>query len=164
MIVKFQRETFDQVYAEALPLLVKHKDEIAHFPDIPLDVDVARYRRMDGAGLLRIYTARLHGDFSNLTALIGYAVFIVDRNPHYQSSLQAVQDVLFVDPEHRNSLVGVELIRFTERELRWEGIEAIYQHVKLAHPALGAILGRIGYAPIETIFVKRLKPVNQLTS
>jgi len=156
MRILYQRELFDAFYLEALPLLERHRLEIAHFPDIPLDVDTDRYRNAEQAGVLRIYTARLnHGPSGPLT-LIGYAVFLLQHNPHYQSSLQAVEDVLYVDPDQRRGRTGIELIRFSEAALKREGVQAVYHHVKLAHPTLGILLAKEGYESIETIYVKRI--------
>ena len=148
----YQREAFVNVYAEALPLLELHAKEIAHYQDIPLKVDVERYKLADEAGSLRIYTARTGAT----GALIGYAAFFIAFNPHFASSLQAVQDVLYVQPEWRGLMVGYRLIRFSENELRREGVQAVYQHEKIAHPELGQLLRRMGYEAVDTIYAKRL--------
>lgn len=156
MRLKLQREIFEPFYQEAKPLLERHKEEIAHFADIPLDVDLERYRELELLDILRIYTARLDRGPADPLTLIGYAVFIVSLNPHYKSSLQAVQDVLYVDPEQRKGATGIGLVNFAERELRAEGVQAVYHHVKVKHPTLGVLLERKGYQAIETIWVKRL--------
>jgi hypothetical protein len=156
MRVLFQREPFDSFFAEALPLLERHKLEIAHYADIPLDVDTEKYRMTESSGLLRVFTARLNRGPSEPLTLIGYAAFFVGPNPHYRTSLQAVQDVLYLAPEQRQGRLGLDLVRFTERELRREGVQVVYHHVKLAHPALGVLLAKDGYDPIEQLYAKRL--------
>lgn len=148
--VVFARELFASFYADAKPLLQKHWQEIATFLDIPLDPDEARYQEAEDSGALRIYTMR-EGEM-----LIGYAVFVVCTNAHYSGSLQAVQDIVFVDPDYRRGGTGLKLLRYAERELRLEDVEVIYHHVKLAHPRLGSLLERMGYSPNETIYAKRL--------
>ncbi len=157
MRTRFQRETLDGFFPEALPLLQKHKDEISHFKDIPLDVDLDRYRKIEDAGALRIFTARLDRGPADELKLIGYAVFIVGANAHYKSSIQADQDVLYVDPEQRISRVAIELLKFTEDELRRDGVQVVHHHVKVAHPALGLLAQRRGYQHVENIWVKRLQ-------
>lgn len=144
------RETFDDAYIDAEPLLAKHWREIAHFQDIPLEPDVTRYQQAEIYDLLRIYTARIGGK------LVGYAVFFIGPNAHYKSSKQAVQDVVYVDPAHRNSTIGLRLLKHCEGALRAEGVQAVYHHVKASHPALGTILGRMGYVPVDVIYTKRL--------
>jgi L-amino acid N-acyltransferase YncA len=144
------RETFRDVFDEAVPLLVKHWREIASFQDIPLDVDVPRYLAIEDAGNLRVFTVRVDG------RLVGYACFIVAPNAHYKGSLQAVQDVLYVERTARGAMHGLRLVRHCDEALAAEGVQVVTQHVKLAHPTLGVIAQRCGYEPVETIYAKRL--------
>ena len=137
-------------------MIQRHWAEIAHYPDIPLDVDIAKYELSEKQETLRVYTARLNNGASSPLILIGYALFFVGPNPHYKGSLQAVEDVLYVDPEQRKGRVGLDLIRYTEAELRREGVQAVYHHVKIYHPALGILLAKEGYDAIDTIWGKRL--------
>lgn len=146
----FQQELFVDCYHEAAPLLEAHWREIAHYQDIMLEPDEHRYIDLEISGKLRIYTARVAGE------LVGYAAFFVAPNMHYKSSVQAVQDVIFLAPRHRNSRIGLKLLSFSEDRLRAEGVQAVHHHVKTAHPALGRILGRMGYKPVDVIYSKRL--------
>lgn len=146
----FQRETFDEAYPDAGPLLLKHWAEISSNPDIALDVDVDAYRQSENAGMLRIYTARDEG------VMVGYVAVLVHRGLHYRQSLQATQDVFYVDPAHRGRMLGFRLLRFMEDQLKAERVQIIYQHVKIKHPALGALLERIGYTATETIYSRRI--------
>lgn len=148
----FSTETLTQFLPDAAPLLQKHWDEIAQWRDIPLAPDEEQYRVHDEAGKLRIYTARVDG------RLVGYCVFFLGFNIHYKSSLQATQDVLFVDPECRQSRIGLQLIHHAENELRAEGVQAVYQHVKANHLTLAVILERHDYELIDLIYGKRLDP------
>lgn len=145
-----QRETFAEVINDARPLLCEHWLEIAHYQDIPLAVNEDNYRRIDAAGLLRIYTARRGG------ILVGYACFLVDMNSHYMTSKQAKQDVVYVEQSSRGAFVGIRLLKFADAALKAEGVQVVYHHVKLSHPALGALLKHQGYEPIETIYGRRL--------
>jgi hypothetical protein len=155
--LQLQRETLDGFYGEALPLLEKHRQELAQFPDIPLQVNLDHYRSQEKAGVLRIFTARLNRGPADAKTLIGYAVFVVFPNPHYSSSLQAVQDVLYIDPEQRKGATGLGLVNFSEQQLQAEHVQVIYHHVKTAHPILGSILKHKGYAEVETVWAKRLQ-------
>ena len=160
-MITYQRERAVDLWDEILPLLELHWREIATYPDIPLDPDVDRYNAMDEAGFLRCYTARAErqedaGKDIRHIDLIGYAVFSVASNMHYRSSRIAVQDVLFIAPAHRNTKAGLGLIRFSECALSAEGVRVVYQHQKVAHPALGVILERRGYECVENIWAKRL--------
>jgi hypothetical protein len=147
----FQRETLSQMWDEALPLLQAHYQEIAHYQDIPFEPDLESYHVREVAGALRIFTVRTDWQYD----LVGYAVFFVGLNSHYHSSLQALQDVLYVDPAHRGT-TGLRLIRYCDEQLQAEGVQVTYQHQKLAHPALGIVLKRLGYEPVEQTWATRL--------
>ena len=145
----FQRETVAACMDEGRPLLEAHWREIAHYQDIPLSVDELCYRAMDNNGSLRLYTARRDGK------MIGYGVFMVRANPHYSTSLQAVQDILFVLPEYRASRMPLKFLRWCDEQLRADGVQVVYHHVKLAHD-FGRLLQYIGYEPVETVYARRL--------
>lgn len=148
-MITYQRERIADLWNEVQPLLEQHWDEISAHKDIPLDPDVARYNAAEAAGWLRAYTAR------EAKTLIGYAAFMVAPSLHYRASVQAVQDVVYVAPERRGR-VGIELLRFANLQLRAEGVQLVYQHQKVAHPALGVVLRRIGYQHVENIWAMRL--------
>jgi hypothetical protein len=149
--VTFQAEHLRDVWEELLPLLATHYEEVAHYQDIPLSVERAAYEGMADLGILKVYTARAEGE------LIGYGVFIVKRSPHYNTSLQAVQDVVFVAPEYRHGAIGTNLLIFCDVELRKLGVQVVYHHVKVKpHLDFGPLLERNGYELIDKIYGKRL--------
>lgn len=159
--LRFAREPFSgELLEEMLPLLERHWREVAHFPDIPLEVDAAAYHAAEANGALRIYTVRrlwvLPGEPFHAQAwvLIGYAAFFVRHSPHYASSVQASQDVIYVDPSARGS-TGAQLIRFADDQLGTEGVQAVYHHVKVQHN-WGRLLERMGYEAVDLIYAKRL--------
>ena len=155
MITYLARETVDQVVGEIGPLLVEHWREIAQYPDIPLHVGFDEYRCAEAQGRLFIFTVRR--DFpTQAGVLIGYAVYQVDRPLHYRTSLQARQDVLFVLKEHRRGRLGYRLIEFADEALRREGVQVVYQHMKVAHD-FGPLLQRLGYELAEHIYSRRLR-------
>lgn len=159
--MQLARERAQDIFEEAIPLLRAHYREIAHYQDIPLDPDFDGYRALEDAGAIRCYTARASVDCTDPAherceakgPLIGYAVFFVRRNLHYRGSLQAVQDILYVRPEHRGT--GLRLIRYADEQLRAEGVQVTYQHVKHEHN-FGPALERMGYELIDLIYGKRL--------
>lgn len=153
-MITFARERARELKAEIMPLLDEHWREIATYADIPLDPDFDSYNKADDLGILRCFTARSSADGDLTAPLVGYCVFMVG-NLHYKSSKIATQDVLFLLPAHRRGSTGVRLISYCEMQLKDEGIQVIYQHQKLTHPALGIILGRSGYQKIETLWAKR---------
>lgn len=151
-IPQFGIETLTQVRASGIEeLLRRHWHEVAHFPDIPLDPDWEAYEGVEAVGRLRIFTVRIEGE------LVGYVAYFINRNPHYKSSLQAVQDVLFLAPEHRGSRIGYQLILFADTHLEAEGVQAVYQHSKAKKELdLGPLLRSQGYELVDTLWAKRL--------
>ena len=142
----FAREQVSDVIEEIKPLLSLHWREIAHYQDIELDPDWDFYRRNPA---IRVFTARVDN------ALIGYGVFFIGPNRHYKQSIQAVQDILFVHPDYRGGMVGYRLIRFCDEQLKSEGAQAVYHHVKAAHD-FGPMLVRQGYEVVDVVHAKRL--------
>lgn len=148
--VLIAEESFADTWKDIQPLLFTHWREITAHHDIPLSPDLPAYERMAAAGTLCIVTARRDG------RLVGYAVFFVGPNPHYSTSVQAVQDIFYVDPSVRGARLGIRLIAASDAILRQRGCQVVYHHVKCAHPLLGALLTKRGYGLTETLYSKRL--------
>lgn len=144
----FAKEKLNDVINEITPLLHDHYKEIAHYQDIELKPDWGKYKTLEENGTLRIYTAR-----NSEGILIGYAVFMVIKNIHYRDSLQALQDILFIRRENRGS--GGRLIKWCDEQLKAEGVQVVYHHVKAAHN-FGPLLERMGYSLVDLIYAKRL--------
>lgn len=149
-MVTFQKERVTDCFEEAFPLLLAHWAEVAHFKDIPLKPDWTLYAEVEAKGALRTYTIRESGK------LVGYAVFFVRTNAHYADSVQAVQDIVYLDPDMRAPTTGIRFLAWCDEQLQAEGIEAVYHHVKRSRD-FGPILRYLGYENIETVWVKRLK-------
>ena len=149
MTVEFQLEGPGRSIEEALPLFKRHYEEIAKYKDIPLEVDLETYARIEAAGGLRCYSARDAG------RLVGYVIFFVKNHPHYASTLFASQDVLYLDPDYRKGMTGLRLIRFADRQLEAEGVQVVTQHVK-TYADFGPLLERLGYEKVETVYMRRL--------
>lgn len=166
--VAFARESItDALLAEAMPLLRQHWHEVAAYDDIPLAVDTSSYLASGEAGVARCYTVRsaTSGHLRGLSAefvgnLVGYALFFVRPAPHYAGSLQAAQDVIYLDPALRGG-TGAEFIAWCDEQLRADGVQVVHHHQKNAHPALGKVLSRLGYTPVETVWSRRLDTVSE---
>lgn len=144
--MNFQLERPSEVLDEIKPLLEMHWHEIAHYQDIPLDPDYDFYLT---SPIVRVFTARDEG------TLVGYGVFFVGANKHYRSCKQAVQDILSVHPAYRGTTTGFRLIRYCDTQLKAEGCQVVYQHMKKAHQ-FGPLLERQGYELVDLIYGKRL--------
>lgn len=149
--LSFQLESYDDVIEEIEPLLKRHWEEIALYPDIKLDPNYQFYRAANQGGALLIYTARLDG------VLIGYAIYFVrPSHPHYQGHGWAVSDIIMVMPEHRTVGVAYGLFNLVECDLRDRKISVMHTNTKTAHPQLAKFLEARGHAKIEISYALRL--------
>ena len=145
--MEFRRENISALFEEAVPLMVKHYKEIAHYKDIELEPDWDAYNKAEEIDAVRVYTIRDDGQ------MIGYAIFFFHTNYHYRKSLQAYQDLIFIDPKHRGP--GYKFIKWIDGQLKAEGIQIVYHHVK-ATKDFGPMLERIGYELVDKIYARRL--------
>lgn len=152
-------ETIGDALADGLEdLIALHYDEISSPGEPPLNLNWPRYLMFERLGSYRAVSARRAGK------LIGYRSFIVDKPLHYQSLTWAVNDALYVDPDYRKSRVGPRLIQVSDAMLKAEGVAIVLQADRKAHKlatakpraTLGDLLRRLGYAPMETVYAKRL--------
>lgn len=152
--MNFARERAHELWGEIMPLLRRHWEEIAHYQDIKLEPDVQAYCAAEDANMLRCYTARdARVPYTN--ELVGYSIYFVRPNIHYSSSKQAVQDVLYLAPEYRGAKVGSGLIGYADEQLKAEGVQAVYHHVKLKQD-FGPLLEHMGYELVDKVYGKRL--------
>lgn len=152
-ITTVQVEMFSRsLYAEALPLLYQHWEEVALYRDtVSLEVDLDFYARLVALDRLLCITVRTGGE------LVGYAAFFIAPHPHYMSLMTAKNDVIFVNRENR-ARHALRLIRESERAIRErlkgkKGI--IVWHAKLSND-FKPLLERLGYTVNEVTLGKLL--------
>ena len=140
--------SFTEHVAQATALLgVEHVAEVE--PDIGRDgpqLALPIYETLERAGSL-ITLGAFDGD-----TMVGYSVAILGPHLHYGFTY-AHHDMLYVAPAHRQGRLGLQLIRETEREAKARGARCVTWHVKPGS-ALDKILGRLGYAVEETVYLK----------
>jgi GNAT superfamily N-acetyltransferase len=146
--ITFQEEGFDAVDEHFFDLFQQHYEEIAWRKDkIKLNPDMEKYKLLADQGLAKMYTARENGE------LIGYAIWFIVRHMHYKNTLKAMNDILYVAPEKRGGMLGVNLIRHCENELIRLGVHTIGMHIKKSLD-WGYIAERMGFEPVETLYEK----------
>jgi len=146
--VSFAREILTaNLCEELLPLLKLHWGEVSGFPDIAFQPDAEWYLNSEAIGLLRAYIARHEGQ------IVGYALYIVSRNPHNRESKQAFLDGIFIPKELRG--FGHKLIQFGNEALRAEGVQVVFHTMKIEHDHSPTLL-RMGYVPQEIHYSRRL--------
>lgn len=147
----FTVERFQDVYDELFPLLHEHYDEISLHKKkgYPLVPAVSLYRAMQDADQLVMMIGRLQGK------IVAYFVVFVRPSIHYQTCLEAIGDIFFVEQSRRGAAIGLQLFEATERELKRRGVNLFMAGEKLAFPAT-ALFKRRGFEPIETKHAKWL--------
>lgn len=145
--VRFGAEFIADSWAEALPLMKAHWDEIED-QSIKFDPDFETYKKLDEMQALRVFTAR-----SESNELLGYCVYFVQMNPLSKSLLQANQNALFIKKGSRG--FGKKFIEWCDDLLKKEGINQVFHHVSVLHD-YSAILRRLGYKMTYSIYSRRI--------
>ena len=146
--IKYQREDLYKIKDEISNLLQGHWEEIAlNKEKIKLNPDWDAYSALYESGKLGIYTARKNNK------LIGYFVVIANSNPHYKDHLFAVNDIIYLVPEHRKGFVGIKLIKYAEKDLKNFGVSVFTINTKV-HKPFDSVLERLGFNLIERVYSK----------
>lgn len=140
----FAVERFQDVYAELLPLLHEHYDEISIHKQMGYDLkpNVALYKAMQDADQLLMMIGRLDGQ------IVAYFVVFVRPSIHYQDCLEGIGDIFFCKPDRRGAMIGLQLFEATENELKRRGVKCFMAGEKLAFPA-APLFERRKFEPIE---------------
>lgn len=146
MKMTVRRELLADTVAELEPVVARAMAEIGR-PGMTPGVDWPRLAALEAAGKTLLLVLRAEG------AIVGYVLMIIDRHIHYAETV-AVNDALFIDRAHR-ARWAARLVRYTEVACRVRGASHIHWHAKAAN-ALGPMLERLGYAPLETVLGKSL--------
>lgn len=123
---------------------------------VPLAIDWNQYRSLERAGVTRLGLLHHEGRY------VGHSVFVVQPTAHHRRSLWAVNDLIWLAPEHRKGRAGVFMIREAERLLRAEGVQKIVYTAKVPLSAddpratLSKLLGRMGYSHVEEVWARFL--------
>jgi GNAT superfamily N-acetyltransferase len=149
-MVEIRESTVDEMFEVCRPLLERHWDEIARNKHLMvLNPDVAKYQRMEAAGMLLILAAWEGAE------LVGYSVSMIETTLHYADLTVCVNDVVFVLPESRHAQTGLRLIKETESMAKQRGAQLMLWHAKEG-TALHALMPRIGYEVQDIIYSKEI--------
>lgn len=149
--MKYAIEKWMDIKKEVMPLLLRHWGEVAlNHAEVPLDVDEDRYDQIDRAGLFLITTVRTDDN-----TLVGYHAAVVSGHLHYKSTLHAITDVYWLDPDYRRGGVGKQLMQFSEAAAKEKGARKLFTAVKL-HNGLdaGPLFEALGYKAVERLYAK----------
>ena len=147
----YSKEKLLNCKEELIPLLEEHYKEIAAYQDkINLAPDWKKYKQLDEAGILNIFTMRDKG------ILVGYYICMVLPNLHYSEDLYSVNDIVLIKPEYRNQLNGVELFLYVEEEMLKLGVSVMTMHMKTSLP-FDKLCEGLGWDYMERLYTKCLK-------
>lgn len=142
--------TVSELFAQAGELFQKHYEEIAHNRKLmQLNPDAECYQLLEERGI-----AFCVGAFVD-DVLVGYSLNLVTSHLHYSDLLVGQNDALFVDPEHRRSRIGLELIDESERIAKSRGAKMMLWHAK-DKTTLNSLLPKIGYSLHQILYAKEL--------
>lgn len=148
--ISYARENVDTVETDVIPLMILHdtavSDDITQ--EWPLEIDIETYKKIEIAGMLRVFTARIDGK------LVGYCVYMVMPSIFRKSLVISHENALYVRPENRNSGLALRLKAYAEKQLEIESAMVMY-HVPASSPALGTILQRTGYKKYSETFARK---------
>jgi GNAT superfamily N-acetyltransferase len=141
---------YDAAAREADPLLAEHWDEVAKNKQVMvLKPDHDGYRQMERVGRMLILGAYRDGK------MVGYSFNFIGPHLHYADLIVCNNDVLFVHRDHRNSPIGLQLIRRTEKAAKARGARLMLWHAKQG-TSLDKIMPRMNYGVQDIIYSKEI--------
>jgi hypothetical protein len=123
----------EELINEMDPLLREHYHEVAMYQDkIELNPCYDTYFVLEDQNSLRIFTWR---DEEGM--IIGYNVFFIKNHPHYQDTMYAVNDIIYVHPGHRGMEVP-PFLQWCEHQLwSYDQVDVVTYHMKENKPFHG---------------------------
>ena len=148
----YQEEQYIDVIEELKPLLAEHYKEVAVYQEtIELNPNYHVYELMAAQGSLHMFTTRTVDK-----ELIGYSVSFLNQHPHYSDHTYAVNDILYVHPDHRHTEAAPRMLTELEAVMREKGISVMTFHMKTYKP-FETLMDALEYDKIEYLFSKLLK-------
>lgn len=148
----YAREPMINWLKDAVPLMEAHWNECGHDHDkIALAPDFPKWTLLERMGCAVGFTART----AESKTLVGYAGYLMAPSLNYRDHTFAFADLVFVTPEHRRGLNGLNFIAHCVAELKKAGASKV-QHVSPIDNDFGKLLERLGFVARETVFEKVL--------
>ena len=149
-MLTFQTEAWPDVVEEMKPLFAEHWREIGVDHELcPMDMDYEMYDKYHEIGYLKITTVRSWGK------IVGYCMALVCPHLHYKSTLFALGDLYYLDPEHRKGAAGMRLFIEHEKNMRALGAKKMTTITK-RHADRTSMFEKLGWKAQETVFTKVL--------
>lgn len=131
-------------------MLPAHREELTTNKELmKINPDMETYAALQGLGKLLSV-----GVFDD-EKMVGYSINIVHPMLHYADVLTCQNDLLYVDMKYRRGVIGLKLMRETERLARERGCQMVTWHAKFGTP-LFAILEKLKYRKQEAVYSRVL--------
>lgn len=134
--MKYARESYSvALWHEMKPMLHAHHAELSTKVKGPFDPNVAFYKTAEH--MLRIFTMRKD------ERLVGYQIYFILGDPHSFGRVQAVQDILYVEPASRQGMAAYKFMNWCVLQLKEEA-DVIVQRISARHD-FGKLFERMGF-------------------
>lgn len=141
---------FQEKYEDISELIKEHWDELAKNKELMvLSPDWERYFSLEKSGNLLSLFVYFEGN------CVGYSINILSTPIHYKNLPCAYNDVILLKKEHRNSPIGIRLIKETKKKAKERGCKLLFWHVK-ENTSISKILPRLGSKVQEVIYSDEL--------
>lgn len=142
--------TATDVISDLWPLLAAHREELTTMKDLMvLKPDLDTYDTLEERGAM-LSLGAYEGD-----EIVGYSVNIIARNLHYADVMMCQNDVLFLREDKREGMLGIRLMRETERMAKERGADLMIWHAK-PKTNLDAVLQRLSYRVQDVVYTRVL--------
>ena len=147
--VQFARERLSDAWDEGQALVRANYEETGILEGEKCTPDKGFYLNLEAVGKAILFTARIE------KKLIGYAIIMLSQHAQYQALLWAMQDVLYVAPEHRG-ILSARFLEWQDETLEAAGVDIVYRHVN-AKKDYSRLLERMMYKEAERGYIRRFQ-------
>lgn len=88
-------------------------------------------------------------------SIVGYSVNILNKNLHYADVIMCSNDLIYIHPSYRKGMLGIRLIKETEKLAKQKGAHIMYWHAK-PDTNLAKLLPKMNAGLHEQIYLKEL--------
>jgi hypothetical protein len=135
---------------DMIPLISDHHAEVGNpLGGRALKVDYERYLTAERAGRLHVASARDDGE------LAGYVMFVIGGDTHHEGVKRATTDIVYLAPEYRVGLTGLNFMKFAFESARKIGCSQVY-FSGMADGRFDRIMEKLGFAKLQTLYGKEV--------
>lgn len=150
MTIRITEEPLENFLEQIKPILHQHYDEIDHYFGRHMDLhpDYEQYEMYDQAETLRSFIARRDHD----QKIVGYALYLVHKHPHYHTKTFATNDMIYVDKRYRKHGLAKDIINYAENTIM---ADFATLSMKAGHE-FRELMESLGYEYLEITYIKKM--------